>query len=117
MSTCVRTAGARTSKGLPLLPTAILVLVLSSTGQAQQMSAGAQQQIRELIAEKTNRSAAQRKMASHLVFATKAARGESLAPSVQTLPGSLAQAGVDARNFVNVEVHAPVTADLLAFLT
>src|SRR5262249_42695097 len=98
-------------------PTAVfLILALASSAIAQQLSPRAQQQIQELMMEKANRTAAQRKMDSHLVFASKMARGQSITPSVPALPTAAAHVNADAGNQVTVEVHGPVTPDLLAFI-
>jgi subtilisin-like proprotein convertase family protein len=58
---------------------------LNALTDMSQLSTSAQQQIRELIADKKNRTATQRKVGSSLLYAAKARHGLAITPSVKSL--------------------------------
>jgi len=94
----------------------MLWLAGTAAGQAPQSQLGerAKRQIAALWAEKSSRSPAQRKMSSRLVHAAKFFRGQALPADFPNPRSAMRSAGVDARNFVEVEIRADVTPQLLS---
>jgi Divergent InlB B-repeat domain/Subtilase family len=84
---------------------------------SQQIGASALQQMRELMLEKQSRTAAQRKLSSHLVYASRQFSKQAITPSLPTMPGLLDSVGVDAQGFVLVDIKATVTPALLNDIT
>src|SRR5262245_14026050 len=76
-----------------------------------QLSSRAQQQIRELIADKQARTAAQRKVGSSLLYAAKARRGQAITATVKTLKPIFPER-TDGR--VDVEIRGSVSKGLVA---
>lgn len=93
---------------------ALCWLAATALAQPQQIAPQAQRQIAALFAEKVSRTPAQRKMSSRLVHAAKVLRGQPVHPDFPTLPNALRSARVDARNFVEVDITANVTPELLS---
>jgi uncharacterized protein (TIGR03437 family) len=99
---------------LPRFIAAFLVAAFCAAGQP--IGPGAQREIAALLAEKAARTPAQRKMDSHLVHAAKISRGEAVHPDFPRPPGEIEAVRLDARNYVEVDITADVTPDLLDFI-
>jgi len=87
-------------------------LFVTGTAFTQAFSDNVRQQIKELLQEKEGRTSAQRKLASRLIYAGKAARHEGLGSNTDVLNNSLASLNVDARKGVLVDIKGVVNADL-----
>lgn len=89
------------------------VLLLSGLGvaQAQDLSASAKAQIASLEQEKANRTPAQKKISSQLVFAVKESRNQLIARGVPKLSTGISRV---AGGGVIVDIRATVTPELLA---
>lgn len=93
---------------------ALLLAAFCAAGQP--IGPVAQRQIAALLAEKAARTPAQQKIDSHLVHAAKILRGEPVHPDFPRPPGEIEAVRLDARNYVEVDITADVTPDLLAFM-
>jgi len=87
------------------LPCIAMSVATHSAAQALQMSDQAATQIRALLAEKDSRNAAQRKIDSQLLYASRMARGLEAAPGVATLETDIA---VDHKGMAEVDIRARV---------
>ena len=80
-----------------------------------QISLSAQKQIQALVAEKMSRTPAQRKIDSQLIYATRMARGESIAAGVQSLAvnveGNGSRVVVDISGNINDELLQVLSAN------
>lgn len=83
----------------------------SVVAQAQELSASAKAQIASLEQEKANRTPAQKKISSQLVFAVKESRNQIIARGVPQLARGIRRA---AGGGVTVDIRAAVTPGLLA---
>jgi uncharacterized repeat protein (TIGR01451 family) len=90
----------------------LALLALTSSAQAEGLPDGALQQITALRAEKANRTPAQLKMDSQLVYALKQSRNEVIAPGVNLRIG----VAPDSRGMVKVDLAGTVTPPLLDFI-
>jgi len=77
------------------------------------ISDAAKGQISALLAEKTGRTHAQKKMDSQLVYAVKQNRNEAISAAVPTLP---VKVDTDAQNRVLLDIKATVSQGLLDFI-
>src|SRR5690349_1750867 len=77
-------SASRAVAACPML-VAAAILLSSQVGHAQSISAAALRQIQALAEEKAARTAAQRKVGSHLLYAAKQQRGEPIARGVASL--------------------------------
>jgi subtilisin family serine protease len=89
---------------------ALVTAVVSNAAYAVPMDSEAVRQIRGLLVEKGGRTAAQRKIASHLIYAGKASRGEPIAADVPSLP---VHVQADAGGRVLVDITARVSPAIL----
>src|SRR5580704_13380427 len=71
--------------------------------QAQQLQPSAERQMAALLAEKSSRTPAQRKMDSHLVHATQILRGQPVHPDFRIPPGEIEAVRLDSHNHVVVD--------------
>ena len=94
-----------------LLPSILLAALCLP---AQELTSNARRQIAALLAEKASRNPAQAKLDSHLVHAGAILRGQAVHPDFPAPPGELEAVRLDARNQVEVDISADVTAGLLA---
>src|SRR6185369_3634125 len=86
------------------------LFLLAAAAMAQDISGPALQQIGEILAQKANFTAAQKKMGSPLVFAAKAARNELTGTSfVDALP----PVQTDTLGRVTVDIRGTITPALL----
>lgn len=84
--------------------------------ESQPISQSAIAQIETLIAEKTGRTAAQRKLSSVLVYRLKAKRGDPLfrrVPNLGLLPKSMIPVTADGKLEVEIKTQSPVTQNLV----
>jgi subtilisin family serine protease len=104
-----------------VFPTLLVCLLigsgLSGTAFTQDFDEHVQQQIKELIQEKEGRTGAQKKLASRLVYAIKAARHERLGTTIDAMPNALT--GLDTRSGkgVLVDIRGAVSSDLEGAIT
>src|SRR4051812_36184249 len=108
-------SGSRVMPRCRLLLCAALLcgFVLSRTFAQGQFSAATQAQLDSLIAEKSARSAAERKMNSHLVYFAKQSRNQAITSSVTTMR-TVVRPAADGR--VLVDIKGSVTEALLQFI-
>jgi len=87
----------------------------AAKAKAPQLSAGARQQLRELLLAKQNRTFVERKIGSDLGMALKAAHGQRLTPSLDKLDRPIARVGTNRLNgMVTVSIRGVVSPDLLS---
>ena len=84
-----------------------------SAAIAQELSEGAQQQIRAILAEKAARTPAQRKLATSLLMAHRESVGQAMVQGLPTFRRTADRARVDRRGMVVVDIRADVTDGLL----
>ncbi len=87
-----------------------LLVILSGSALAQDVSGLALEQITDILTQKANFTAAQNKMSSRLAFAAKAARNELSGSSFIT---ALPALPIDAQGRVTVDIQGNVTGPLL----
>ena len=90
--------------------------LLPLQAQPDHISDKARQQIAELMADADARTPAQRKLASHLIYAARTSRGQRITPSIATLPlstGILHMRG----ELVEVDLKGDITDALLSAVT
>src|SRR4051812_17308113 len=97
---------------LPVLLVCLLIGAgLTGTAFTQDIDPTVQNQIQELLQEKDNRTPAQQKLSSRLVYAVKADRNEPLTASIDSLPS--AEGGLNVQdNGVLVDIEGSPSADL-----
>ena len=110
----------------PLRRTVSILALLSILGaaatlaQPRQLSERAQAQIAALVADKAQRTPAQQKMDSHLIYAARILRGEPVAAGIATMPSVFNRvkvlAGTGSASIVEVDIKATVDGALLAAL-
>lgn len=102
----------------PILAAAVSLAVCTiASAQDAGISPEAAEQIRQLILEKQNRTPAQRKLNSNLVYAVKANRLEPLGVGVDTLPGTSEEVKVETDGRVKVEVFGIISSSLQGAIT
>ncbi|HUP03942.1 MAG TPA: hypothetical protein VMU19_08135, partial [Bryobacteraceae bacterium] len=88
----------------------------SASAQTRNLPERTWSQVRALLSEKASRNAAQAKVDSHLVHAAAILRHQPVSPDFPAPPGELEAVRPDSRNFVEVDIRATVTSDLLSFI-
>lgn len=106
MSMChFRVTNLRAIARAALLAVSCAAMLAPTGAAAQQMSDVAAAQISALLAEKETRNAAQRKIDSQLLYASRMARGLDAAPGVPTLEVDIP---VDHKGMVEIDIRAKV---------
>lgn len=95
------------------LAAAALGFAIAVPVNAQDLPDNTERQIRALLAEKSSRNPAQAKMDSHLVHAAMVLSGQPISPDMASVRDELRAVRPDAGNFVEVDIWADVTPDLL----
>jgi hypothetical protein len=106
----------RRARAFASLSAAAVGLALLPSARSQNLPGVTQQQIRALLSEKASRNPAQVKMDSHLVHAAQILRGHPVSPGFPTPPGELESVNLDANNFVEVDIRADVSSELLTLI-
>ncbi len=91
-----------------------LLITLTTSLIAQNLTPNGIQQIQSLAEEKRSRTPEQRKLDSHLHYAAKIVRGQELAPGIVSLPSVLERVKIDAQGMVLADIKGDVNPGLLA---
>jgi hypothetical protein len=105
-----------TNRSFRVLPIALVCLLVVAllTGAAfsQALNANVQQQIRDLLQEKEGRTHAQRKLASRLIYAAKAMRGERIGSNTDVMTNALKSLDARTSKGVLVDIKGNASTDL-----
>jgi hypothetical protein len=88
-------------------------LVSNSPVTAQELSEQAIRQIQAILADKATWTPTERKLATSLLMAHRQSRGRAMVQGLAPFPEVVAQAGVDGKGMVVIDIKAKVTDDLL----
>jgi hypothetical protein len=88
-------------------------LVASTSARAEELSERAVQQLRAILAEKASRTPAQRKLATPLLYASRASRGLAMVQGLPPQQRVVSRAGVAPDGTVVVDIRGEVTDALL----